>query len=187
MELCKYYFYNPGFRIFKNHSLPVLDNKTAVNARLEKNDDRLSYIMHTYGKWNFNLIERFQFKSHRWTSVPKGQHYIWEHPFSARSYLFIFSLWNQHLKKDKLESVFKYTICKWHWHGHPQQLSHEEDTLVNNSRLITVKMHHQMYFIMLYGCHLLTFIYHFLVVGQWNAGFEIKLAMIHVSAVSVLH
>lgn len=90
-------------------------------------------------------------------------------------------------EKDKRWSLFKYTICKRRWHGRPQRLSHEEDTLVNNSGLITVKTHHQMYFIMLYGCHSLTFIYHFLVVGQWNAGFEIKSAMIHVSAVSVLH
>lgn len=69
----------------------------------------------------------------------------------------------------------------WTW------LSHEEDTRVNKSGLITAKTHHQMYFMMLYGCHSLTFIYHFLVAGQWNAGFEIKSAMIHVSAVSVLH
>ncbi len=88
---------------------------------------------------------------------------------------------------DKRWSLFEYTVCKRHWHGRPQWLSHEEDTLVNNSGLITVKKHHQMYFIMLYGCYSLTFIYHFLVVGQWNAGFEIKSAMIHVSAVSVLH
>lgn len=57
--------------------------------------------------------------------------------------------------------------------GRPQRLSNQEDTLVNNSGLMTVKMHHQMYFIMLYGRRRLTFIYHFLVAGPmkrrlWN-------------------
>lgn len=117
----------------------------------------------------------------------KAPHDIWEHPFSARSYLFHLLAAEPAPEKDERLSLFKYTICKWHRRGRPQRLSHEEDTLVNNSGLITVKTHHQMYFILLYGCHSLTFIYHFLVVGQWNGGFEIKSAMIHVSAVSVLH
>lgn len=163
-----------------------------MNSWFENHDDPLSYIMHTYGKWNFNLIECFQFKVTPGLPYPKAKHYIWEHPFffPAWSYLFISSLlsWAEAPpEKDKRWSLFKYTICKRRWRGRPQRLSHEEDTLVNNSGLITVKTHHQMYFIMLYGCHSLTFIYHFLVVGQWNAGFEIKSAMIHVSAVSVLH
>ena len=140
-----------------------------MNPCFEMTNKPVSYIISTCGKWNFNLIECFQFKVLPGPPYPKA-HTLYE------KILYV------DLRRQKVQECLS-----THWHGRPLRLSHEEDTLVNNSGLITVKMHHQMYFIMLYGCHSLTFIYHFLVVGQWNAGFEIKSAMIHVSAVSVLH